>query len=159
MLCWIHPQTHAILADTRSSLARNFGILIGYIVFFTATYLLAAEYISMDTSKGEVLIFRRGHGAKPSEKVTQDEESGTQDARLPSATPNLTDDETLDIQRQEGILHWRDLCYDITIKGHERRILDHVDGWVRPGTLTALMVRKCILCMCVGYDTEQLISC
>lgn len=27
----------------------------------------------------------------------------------------------------------------IKIKGEPRRILDHVDGWVKPGTLTALM--------------------
>jgi len=31
------------------------------------------------------------------------------------------------------------VCYDIKIKGEPRRILDHVDGWVKPGTLTALM--------------------
>lgn len=32
------------------------------------------------------------------------------------------------------------MVYDIKIKKEERRILDHVDGWVKPGTLTALMV-------------------
>lgn len=32
------------------------------------------------------------------------------------------------------------MVYDIKIKGEARRILDHVDGWVKPGTLTALMV-------------------
>lgn len=31
------------------------------------------------------------------------------------------------------------ICYDVNIKGTTRRILDHVDGWVKPGTLTALM--------------------
>jgi ATP-binding cassette, subfamily G (WHITE), member 2, PDR len=31
------------------------------------------------------------------------------------------------------------VCYDVDIKGETRRILDHVDGWVKPGTLTALM--------------------
>lgn len=31
------------------------------------------------------------------------------------------------------------MCYDIKIKSETRRILDHVDGWVKPGTLTALM--------------------
>lgn len=28
---------------------------------------------------------------------------------------------------------------DIKIKGEPRQLLDHVDGWVKPGTLTALM--------------------
>jgi len=31
------------------------------------------------------------------------------------------------------------VCYDIKIKSETRRILDHVDGWVKPGTLTGLM--------------------
>ena len=45
----------------------------------------------------------------------------------------------LGMQRQEAIFQWRDVCYDIKIKSEERRILDHVSGWVKPGTLTALM--------------------
>lgn len=43
------------------------------------------------------------------------------------------------IERQTAVFHWQDICYDIKIKGEARRILDHVDGWVKPGTLTALM--------------------
>lgn len=43
------------------------------------------------------------------------------------------------IPRQTSIFQWEDVVYDIKIKGEERRILDHVDGWVKPGTLTALM--------------------
>ncbi len=43
------------------------------------------------------------------------------------------------IKKQTAIFHWEDVCYDIKIKGEPRRILDHVDGWVKPGTLTALM--------------------
>ena len=33
---------------------------------------------------------------------------------------------------------WTSLI-DIKIKSENRRILDRVDGWVKPGTLTALM--------------------
>lgn len=40
-----------------------------------------------------------------------------------------------------SVFHWEDLCYDIQIKGKDRRLLDHVDGWVKPGLSTALMVR------------------
>ncbi|KAF7183039.1 hypothetical protein CNMCM7691_002874 [Aspergillus felis] len=40
---------------------------------------------------------------------------------------------------QRSIFTWQDLCYDIPVKGGQRRLLDHVDGWVKPGTLTALM--------------------
>lgn len=43
------------------------------------------------------------------------------------------------LSKSEAIYHWRDVCYDVQIKKDTRRILDHVDGWVKPGTLTALM--------------------
>jgi ATP-binding cassette subfamily G (WHITE) protein 2 (PDR) len=48
--------------------------------------------------------------------------------------------EEVNIQKQTSIVSWKDVTYDIKIKGEERRILDNVDGWVKPGTLTALMV-------------------
>ena len=40
---------------------------------------------------------------------------------------------------QKDIFTWRDITYDIEVKGEPRRLLDHVSGWVKPGTLTALM--------------------
>ena len=42
-------------------------------------------------------------------------------------------------QGSTSVFHWRNGCYDLKIKGHSRRILEGVDGWVKPGTLTALM--------------------
>lgn len=41
-----------------------------------------------------------------------------------------------------AVFHWEDLCYDIKVKGEERRLLNRIDGWVKPGTSTALMVRS-----------------
>jgi ABC-type multidrug transport system ATPase subunit len=43
------------------------------------------------------------------------------------------------IEEQKGIFTWRDVVYDIEIKGEPRRLLDHVSGFVKPGTMTALM--------------------
>ena len=43
------------------------------------------------------------------------------------------------ISPQKDIFTWRNVTYDITIKGEPRRLLDNVSGWVKPGTLTALM--------------------
>ena len=38
-----------------------------------------------------------------------------------------------------NIFHWRDLTYLVKIKSEERRILNNIDGWVKPGEVTALM--------------------
>lgn len=115
---------------------RNVGILIAFIIFFCGTYLVATEFISEQKSKGEVLIFRRGHlaTAKP---MKVDEETGKTSRR---DMQKEVSKELVHIEKQTAIFHWEDVCYDVKIKSETRRILDNVDGWVKPGTLTALMV-------------------
>lgn len=100
--------------------------------------MLAAEKIEAAKSKGEVLVFRRGHELPV---PPQEDEESTQVTEKVTEEPKLNKDEVA-IQPQTKIFHWKDVCYDIKLKGGvERRLLDHVDGWVKPGTLTALMVR------------------
>ncbi|KAJ5658792.1 ABC multidrug transporter C [Penicillium longicatenatum] len=116
---------------------RNLGIMFAFMIFFLTTYLLATEYISESKSKGEVLLFRRGQA--PKNIGTEDIEST--EIVGPAEKTNETGSQEVSaaIQRQTAIFQWQDVCYDIKIKGEERRILDHVDGWVKPGTCTALM--------------------
>ncbi len=122
---------------TKGHLWRNMGILIGFMVFFAFTYLAGTEYISEQKSKGEVLLFRRGH--QPNiPRGEADPENPSQPAGAPK-TEEPAHQNSAKIQRQTAVFHWEDVCYDIKIKGQPRRILDHVDGWVKPGTCTALM--------------------
>ncbi|KAK7035399.1 Multidrug resistance protein [Paramarasmius palmivorus] len=121
-----------------SHLWRNLGIILGFICFFLGTYLTATEYISAAKSKGEVLVFRRGH-VPPKPKEADDEEATTIIVSDKKASLPDDDDAIGVIQKQTAIFHWEDVCYDIKIKGEPRRLLDHVNGWVEPGKLTALM--------------------
>jgi len=108
------------------------------LVGLCATYITATEYITAKKSKGEVLLFRRGQApAALTKNMAGDEET----ANIELATiDRATTHASAIIKKQTAIFHWEDVCYDIKIKGEPRRILDHVDGWVKPGTLTALMV-------------------
>lgn len=45
------------------------------------------------------------------------------------------------LQRPNSVFNWQNLCYDVGSK----RILNNIDGWVKPGTLTALMVRTAFI--------------
>lgn len=128
---------------------RNFGILVGFVVFFMVIYIVAAEYLSLHPSKGEILVFRRGHGHSPPKSyASDDEESGTvgpvriegRATEERRGSDNKADVHSDEKEKSDSIFHWSNVCYDISIKGERRRILDHVDGWVKPGTLTALMV-------------------
>lgn len=105
-------------------------------------YLLAAEYIASDGSKGEKLVFQNRRdiqslGAANNKDEETAHGSGAHEA--PSRVLREKPDSE-DPPARINVLHWRSVCYDITIKSEPRRILDDVSGWVKPGTLTALMV-------------------
>lgn len=119
---------------------RNIGILIAFGVFFHLVYFTATEYITAKKSKGEVLVFRRGQLPTVS-KGKADVEASTS-GPIPvteKSVPNSNSSDDGVIQASTSVFHWGNVCYDIKIKGEPRRILDNVDGWVKPGTLTALM--------------------
>jgi hypothetical protein len=124
---------------------RNFGILIVFIVILLGAYLVAAESVTSKMSKGEILVFPRGRvpaafmgqtqgnvDDPQSEKSTVTEKCNTVGDREPGDTSVM--------QKQTAVLHFEGVCYDVKIKKEERRILDDVDGWVQPETLTCLMV-------------------
>jgi ATP-binding cassette subfamily G (WHITE) protein 2 (PDR) len=117
---------------------RNLGILFVFMFGLMAVYLAATEFITEKKSKGEVLVFRRGHKGLETRKSSEDMESGST-GRPVAAAKTDSDDNIAIIERQTAIFQWSDVCYDIKIGKEPRRILDHVDGWVKPGTLTALM--------------------
>lgn len=116
---------------------RNVGIIFAFMIGLMVLYLAATELISGKKSKGEVLVFRMGHTPKAINEKEGDEETDGNGAALVNKESHT--EATDIIQKQTAIFSWKDVCYDIKIKKEERRILDHVDGWVKPGTLTALM--------------------
>ncbi|KAF8459891.1 putative ABC transporter [Kalaharituber pfeilii] len=124
---------------SKSHMWRNLGILWGFFFFFLATYLGASEWIQGAKSKGEVLVFSRGKVPRKSKSHDAEGALATEKSVVVGNEAPNTKDISAAIQKQTAIFHWEDVCYDIKIKGQDRRILDHVDGWVKPGTLTALM--------------------
>lgn len=122
----------------RSHLWRNYGILLGFLLFSLAAYIVSSELVRAKPSKGEILVFPRGKIPAFTKKTHQDEENAPTSEKQQTIEKEVQD-HTGAIVQQTSIFHWEDVCYDIKIKGQNRRILDHVDGWVKPGTLTALM--------------------
>lgn len=122
---------------------RNFGILIAFMFGFLAMYIFAAENVSAKKSKGEVLVFRRGHKPASFKEHKNDSESGGVQVAGPAVAAGKGDghvsDKEANIQRTTSTFHWNNVCYEVKIKSETRRILNNVDGWVKPGTLTALM--------------------
>lgn len=116
-------------------------------VFFFFTYVLSAEYARPAPSRGEVLVFRRGKSSPTAYKQSKDlENQSTAQQPMEKSSVQSSEQDTPGSGHPEpsvcgkSVFHWEDICYDISIKGKNRQILDHVDGWVQPGVTTVLMV-------------------
>ncbi|KAI1622446.1 ABC-2 type transporter-domain-containing protein [Exophiala viscosa] len=120
---------------------RNFGIVLVFWILFTFTYLFFSEYNSGITSKADFLVFRRGHAPdyiKEELSATSDEEKTS--TKINDASHGLQITKSVNhLPEQRDILTWKNLCYEVPTKEGTRRLLDNVAGWVKPGTLTALM--------------------
>lgn len=118
---------------------RNFGILLGFLIGFMLLYFVAVELNSSTSSTAEALVFQRGHVPAHLQKNGKDIKGDEESASERRMQDSSHDGEVKALPPQKDIFTWRDVVYDIEIKGEPRRLLDHVDGWVKPGTLTALM--------------------
>jgi ABC-type multidrug transport system fused ATPase/permease subunit len=120
---------------------RNFGILIAFLVGFMAIYFAAVEFNSSVTSTAEALVFQRGHipAHLDPKRAGKDEETVGGDAGGAAVEKGTQDPTNGTIEPQKETFTWKDVVYDIDVKEGKRRLLDHVSGWVKPGTLTALM--------------------
>lgn len=119
---------------------RNLGILFAIMSFLCALYLLATEFVSAQRSKGEVLIFRQGQD--PQSKSANDEEAPhtLRDRHRSTARQSGQKMQWLDdVETHAATFIWDKLCYDVKVRGGSKRLLNNVEGWIQPGTLTALM--------------------
>lgn len=116
---------------------RNFGILIAFMIFFMALYFICTEINSTTSASAEVLVYQRG-------KVPahMDPKTGAMDKDVTAGRAERVDEAGADvraIEPQKDVFTWKNIDYDVEVKEGTRRLLSHVSGWVKPGTLTALM--------------------
>ncbi|KAF2710378.1 ABC transporter protein [Pleomassaria siparia CBS 279.74] len=127
---------------TLNHLWRNLGLLFVLMAVFCTVHLVAAEYILAQRSKGDVLLFRKGHASlKPT-----DEEEGEKQAVHTGDGKTVTIESEQEqavysgLKQSSSVFHWRNVSYEVKVdKKNSRVLLDDITGWVQPGTLTALM--------------------
>lgn len=132
-----------------SHLWRNFGILCAFFIFFVFTNALATELNPPPPSKGEYLIFKRRNAPLEVEKALKESKrvEDVEEKPIPAgivAGQNQGKDEKKDemkgLVKSRDIFTWENLNYHVRIPGGEnRRLLNNVMGYVKPGTLTALV--------------------
>ncbi|GME96827.1 unnamed protein product [Ambrosiozyma monospora] len=128
---------------------RNFGIAMGFMVFFLVTYIIAVEFNPSARQHGEKIIFLKKHlrqlqkQRKLPKKTSEDDIEAQVDNSEHKASSILNSDSSssknIKLDSGDDIFTWRNVTYDIPYKGSTRRLLNGVDGFVKPGTLTGLM--------------------
>ena len=123
---------------------RNVAIILAFTVAFVITTAIATEFNRPAPGKGEFLTFRKGHEPSHMKKALEagvavgDVEAPDDGAVLVGAKTNVSAFHGL--VESKDIFTWEQINYDITMPdGEVRRLLSDITGYVKPGTLTALM--------------------
>ena len=140
-------------AYSRSNLWRNFGVVIAWIVLYIAVTALATELFSFVSGGGGALIFKKSKRAKkaaqavtasPDEEKAASSGDSSSSAKKTNSLGDSADDAQEDaalqqIVKSESIFTWRNVEYTVPYLGGERKLLNGVNGYAKPGVMVALM--------------------
>ncbi|KAK6454996.1 opaque-specific ABC transporter CDR3 [Scheffersomyces xylosifermentans] len=127
---------------------RNWGILFAFSVFFLIIYIIIVENSKAAVQKGEVLVFQRKSLDRYQRKQKRrDAETGNLEKLRHSdhgeyINRSRDSDELIGNKLLEtaDTFHWRQLSYSVRVPSEgEKQLLKNIDGWVKPGEVTALM--------------------
>jgi ATP-binding cassette subfamily G (WHITE) protein 2 (SNQ2) len=107
---------------------RNFGIIIAFLVGFATISALGVEILRPVAGGGDILLYKRGHNLKiqkEEEQIQMDSKTVRQVTRLQEGEPD--------------VFSWQNINYTVPVNGGKRQLLKNVQGYVKPGTMTALM--------------------
>ncbi|RSL70184.1 hypothetical protein CEP53_001930 [Fusarium sp. AF-6] len=133
---------------TRGHLWRNFGVVIAFAVLYILITVIATEMVSFAAGGGGALIFKKSRKAKdqavkadaPADAEKAMEAGGLSSTILADSTAADVSDEPLEqITDSESIFTWRDIEYSVPYMGGERKLLNKVSGYAKPGVMVALM--------------------
>lgn len=127
---------------------RNFGIIIGFCIFFLFTYLAFTEITSGAAESRSVVQFKRGAKNVPRNTTSPQDVETNEGGRGDASQTGENDGQSLQVAEDSlkkslkttDIMSWVHLTYHVSVSGGERRrLLNDISGWVVPGKLTALM--------------------
>ena len=133
------------LSYSTTTVWRNFGIVwIWWILFVVLTVFFTGRW-SNTAKTGGVLLLLRELIRKNKALLAGDSESQLGE-KVRSTTPSSeslegssTKSSNPELIRNTSVLTWKNLSYTVKTPSRERKLLDDVQGWVKPGMLGALM--------------------
>ncbi|OJJ30431.1 hypothetical protein ASPWEDRAFT_121427 [Aspergillus wentii DTO 134E9] len=133
---------------SRAHLWRNFGIIIAFFILFVALTMLGMEIQKPNKGGSAVTVFKRGEVPREVEDAfnnkerPKDIETGEKNAAVSDVSKtgsDSSDEKVQGIAQNTAIFTWQHVNYTIPYENGQRKLLDDVQGYVKPGRLTALM--------------------
>ncbi|KAF1920055.1 ABC transporter-like protein [Ampelomyces quisqualis] len=127
---------------SRSNLWRNFGVVIAFAVLYLVVTVIGTETLSFSQSGGGALIFKKSKRAKKAvkEETADEEKVVSGESTAASWAEPGADEEALDsISSSESVFTWKDVEYTVPYQGGERKLLNKVNGYAKPGVMVALV--------------------
>ena len=138
---------------SRSHLWRNFGFICAFFTFFVFLTAVGMEIQKPNKGGGSVTIYKRGQVPSSVAKALEAGESNDLEKNISRESEPVDDLEKVKsdsngsdsdgqvkgVAKNETVFTWQNVNYSIPVQGGERQLLQDVQGFVRPGKLTALM--------------------
>ncbi|KAI0970700.1 ABC-2 type transporter-domain-containing protein [Xylaria arbuscula] len=133
---------------SRHNLWRNFGVAIAFTVLYLVVTVIATEMFSFVSEGGGALIFKKSRKTKEQAKKVDapndvEKNVGSNSSVSSRSSGNMTAaNEQADMEQlssSDSIFTWRDVEYTVPYLGGERKLLNKVNGYAKPGLLVALV--------------------
>lgn len=138
---------HTQFDYTRANLWRNFGVAIAFTVLYIIITIVATELFTFASSGEGALIFKQSRKAKEQAKkaeaptdVEKNVDSSSTSIETAGGLVSGNEGEALEkLSNSDSIFTWRDVEYTVPYLGGERKLLNKVNGYAKPGLLVALV--------------------
>lgn len=137
---------------SRGHLWRNFGVVIAFTVLYITVTAIASEVFNFTASGGGALEFKKSKAAKKTLKqdaAADEEKGGKSGVTAPAAVSSSDSSETLGqgkeeealeaISGSESVFTWSNVEYTVPYLGGEKKLLNKVSGYAKPGIMVALV--------------------
>ncbi|KAL0957046.1 hypothetical protein HGRIS_003145 [Hohenbuehelia grisea] len=114
---------------------RDLGILVGFAGAFFVTLLLLSQI--RGSSNVNTAIVRFSNASKRRQAV--DEEKGDARGESREISPPATPTFGLKDERPRSVFSFENISYTVPAQDGQRKLLDNISGYIKPGTLVALM--------------------
>lgn len=139
---------------SRSNLWRDFGVVLAFTFLYILLTAIASEVFSFASEGGGALIFKKTKKAK--QQIAQEEKSSSVDEEKVAVAASTVSDHsssdtvqgvdsqgkeeiTEELAESKSVFTWENVEYEVPYQGGTRKLLNKVNGYVKPGVMIALM--------------------